>query len=58
MGLRVSLENYCKHDECEFDTNIESKFHQLSQNSYVNNNLFTFLRCRLIITTVNTFYSI
>ena len=43
MGLRVSLENYCKHDECEFDTNIESKFHQLSQNSYVNNNLFTFL---------------
>lgn len=44
MVLRVPLENYCKHDNCQFDTTIESKFHQLSLNSYVNNNLFTFLR--------------
>lgn len=43
MALRVSLENYCKHDECKFDTTIESKFHQLSINSDVNDNLFTFL---------------
>ena len=43
MVLRVPLENYCKHDDCQFDTTIESKFHQLYLNSYVNNNLFTFL---------------
>lgn len=43
MGLIVPLKKYCKHDECEFDTNIESKFHQLSLNSNANNNLFTFL---------------
>ena len=43
MVLRVPLENYCKHDDCQFDTTIESKFHQLSLNSHVNNNLFTFL---------------
>ncbi len=43
MGLVIPLEQYCKHDECDFDTNIESKFHQLTINSYVNDNLFTFL---------------
>lgn len=43
MGVRVPLEIYCKHDKCEFDTTIESEFYQLSVNSSVNDNLFTFL---------------
>ncbi len=43
MGLRVNLENFCKHDNCEFNTENKSDFISLYLNSYVNNNLFTFL---------------